>query len=214
MTISFLCLIEILVHADEGDIKKIQCLVCKTIVDKIEKEIEKISPNRKVVVGQYLIDSKDDASKEKLEYRRSELFLSDVFDAVCESMEEWVKAKYKSNGQLVILPIIINGQMNSLLSEVDVISDSNLNKDIKLHCEIIMEEYEDNILELFRNGENNITIKLCSDAANLCNETLEYEDGYIYGDYSEDLYEDNKDELWLINDTWDVEGQCFFILVF
>lgn len=36
------------------------------MVDKIEKEIEKISPNRKVDVGHYRLDSQGDTVKEKV----------------------------------------------------------------------------------------------------------------------------------------------------
>uniref|UniRef100_A0A1B6CCV6 DUF3456 domain-containing protein n=2 Tax=Clastoptera arizonana TaxID=38151 RepID=A0A1B6CCV6_9HEMI len=165
-------------HAENAEVKRIQCLVCQAVVNNIEKEIEKISPSRKLDVSLYSINDVGNREKESIEYRRSEVFLSEVFDDICNSMEDWVKAKYKSNGQLVVFPLLIDDKMNPIMNEVDIIQDSNLNKNIKLYCEMIFEEHEDTLMTLFRQGTADIDIKLCSQMANLCNETTpdeEYE---------------------------------------
>ncbi|KAG8324940.1 hypothetical protein J6590_079588 [Homalodisca vitripennis] len=52
-------------------------------------------------------------------------------------------------------------------------------------CESILEEYEDVAMKLFRSGVDNIDIRLCSDSAHFCNQSLDDE-------YN---FEEEKDEL-------------------
>lgn len=49
-------------------------------------------------------------------------------------MDDYVRATYKTSGELTLLPIIgKNGQMNPDLGLVDIIQDSDLNKSLKFY---------------------------------------------------------------------------------
>ena len=67
-------------------------------------------------------------------YARSETHLSDVFDSVCNKMDDYVRATYKTSGELTLLRLIgPDGQMNPDLSKVDIVQDGDLNKSLKFY---------------------------------------------------------------------------------
>uniref|UniRef100_A0A1B6F8K0 DUF3456 domain-containing protein n=1 Tax=Cuerna arida TaxID=1464854 RepID=A0A1B6F8K0_9HEMI len=100
-------------------------------------------------------------------------------------MDDYVRATYKSNGQLTVLKLVSDdGKMNPDLGEVDIVTDGDI-ESLKFYCESILEEYEDVAMKLFRSGVDNIDIRLCSDSAHFCNQSLDDE-------YN---FEEEKDEL-------------------
>jgi len=162
-----------------------KCLVCKNIVEEIEKEIDKISPDKKVDIGGYRLDNHGERKKSSVELRRSELFLTELIEKTCDKMDDYVRATYKSNGQLAVLKLISeDGKMNPELQEVDIVTDGNI-QTLKATCQSILEEYEDVALKLFRIGTDNIDIRLCSESAHFCNQSLD----------EEYTFEEEKDEL-------------------
>lgn len=123
------------------------------------------------------------------------MHISDILDNICEKMSDYVRATYKSNGQLTILNLLSSsGGMNPEMSKVDIIQDNDLNKSLKYYvnslvlfkfynifyklfycisfqCEGIVEEFEDSMISLFAHKENNIKEKLCMNISKLCSST-------------------------------------------
>lgn len=65
---------------------------------------------------------------------KSEIFLSELIDDICDKMDDYVRATWKSNGQLTLLRMMgHDGQMNSDMSRVDIIQDGDLNKSLKYY---------------------------------------------------------------------------------
>lgn len=63
-------------------------------------------------------------------------------------MSDYVRATYKSNGELTILNLISpSGAMNPEMSKVDIIQDDDLNKSLKYYVSILI---------LFRNIINDL----------------------------------------------------------
>lgn len=137
----------------------------------------------------------------KIPLAQSEVHISDILDNICEKMSDYVRATYKSNGQLTILNLMSpSGSMNPEMSKVDIIQDGDLNKSLKyyvsflflfiLHnrfyqllfwyalfqCEGIVEEFEDSMISLFIRKENDIKEQLCTNVSKLCNSTDVNED--------------------------------------
>lgn len=166
-----------------SDVNHLKCLVCQRVVEEMEKEIDSISPNKKINVGSYRLDDKSDPVK--IEYRRSEIFLTELMDTICNKMDDYARAVYKSSGQLTVIPLIKDGKVNPVLDEVNLVTDADLNKSLKHYCQQILDEYEDDVVNLFRNSVDNIDIRLCSEAAKLCNQSIDEE--YVF--------EDERDEL-------------------
>jgi hypothetical protein len=67
-------------------------------------------------------------------YARSEMHLTEVLETVCSKMDDYVRATYKTSGELTLLRLIsADGQMNPDLIHVDIIQDSDLNKSLKFY---------------------------------------------------------------------------------
>lgn len=170
-------------EANSDDTNHLKCLVCQRVVEEMEKEIDSISPNKKISVGSYRLDDKSDPVQ--IEYRRSEVYLTELMDTVCNKMDDYARAVYKTNGQLTVIPLIKDDKVNPVLDEVNLVTDADLNKSLKHFCQQILDEYEDDVVTLFRSSADNIDIRLCSQAAGLCNQSIDEE--YVF--------EDERDEL-------------------
>ncbi|KAK1135988.1 hypothetical protein K0M31_000558 [Melipona bicolor] len=156
----------------EIDNKLLKCLICRSTIKEIEEELAKIDPSRQIEVGNYRLDAQGNVIHKKIPLAQSEVHISDILDNICEKMSDYVRATYKSNGQLTILNLLSpSGGMNPEMSKVDIIQDNDLNKSLKYYCEGIVEEFEDSMISLFVQKENNIKEKLCMNISKLCNST-------------------------------------------
>ncbi|BES95331.1 TLR4 regulator and MIR-interacting MSAP [Nesidiocoris tenuis] len=155
------------------NIQELKCLVCQKTVDEMEKEIEKVDPGKKVDVGTYRLDHKGNQAQRKVELRRSEVFLTDLMETVCNKMDDYVRVRSKTSGKLMVIPLIINGAMNPDLGGYDIIQDGDLNKSLKFYCENLVEEFEDGIIKAFSSeSAKDLDIRICSEHAKLCNMNL------------------------------------------
>jgi len=67
-------------------------------------------------------------------YARSEMYLTEVLETVCSKMDDYIRATYKTSGELTLLRLIgPDGQMNPDLGHVDIVQDSDLNKSLKFY---------------------------------------------------------------------------------
>ncbi|KAL1132668.1 hypothetical protein AAG570_010620 [Ranatra chinensis] len=148
-----------------------------------------------VEVGTYRLDHKGDQKQRMVEYRKSEVYLTEMMENICNRMDDYVRARMKSNGQLVVVPLITEkGAMNPIISQLDIIQDSDLNKSLKFYCEGILEEYEEGFVKLLSRDEDNLDIKLCSGVAKLCDQSLDQED-YKFEEEEEQHYSADHMEL-------------------
>lgn len=70
----------------------------------------------------------------KIPLAESEVHISDMLDNICNKMSDYVKATYKSNGQLTILNLMTPaGTMNPEMGKVDIIQDGDFNKSLKYY---------------------------------------------------------------------------------
>lgn len=69
---------------------------------------------------------------------KSEIFLSELLDKICAKMDDYVRATWKTNGQLTLLKMIgSDGKMNIDMGRVDIIQDGDLNKSLKYYVSIL-----------------------------------------------------------------------------
>lgn len=175
-----------LIRCQEIDPKELKCLVCQRLVELMEQDIEKVDPKKKVDVGSFRIDHKGDQKNKVVEYRRSEVYLTELMEQICNKMEDHVRGRMKTDGRLIIFPLVSeSGQMNPIMSEVDVIQDSDLNKSLKFYCEAILEENDDAFIKAFSVPDSAVDIKICSQEAKLCGHTL-------HDDYEFETHGDRK----------------------
>ncbi|KAK0075441.1 hypothetical protein PV325_006902 [Microctonus aethiopoides] len=169
------------IQAQEEDIdaKELQCAVCRSTIEEVENVLAKINPSQDIEIGNFRLDANGDMIKKKVPLAKSEVHISDVLDNICEKMSDYVRARYKSTGELTVLNLMTpSGKMNPEISNVDIIQDGDLNKSLKFYCEEIVEEHEEPIIEIFRKGESNVINKICTESTKLCSDELpsDYDD--------------------------------------
>lgn len=133
-----------------SDVNRLKCLVCQTIVEEIQNEVDKVNSNR-----------------------RSEIFFTELMDTVCDKMDDYARATYKSNGELVIIPLIKDGKMNPILDKVNLVQDADLNKSLKHYCLQVLDEYDEDIQNLVQSGVGDVSVQLCTRIAKLCKDGFE-----------------------------------------
>lgn len=102
-----------LIKAAEIDNKLLKCLICRSTIKEIEEELAKIDPSRQIEIGNYRLDAQGNVVHKKIPLAQSEVHISDILDNICEKMSDYVRATYKSNGQLTILNLLSpSGGMN------------------------------------------------------------------------------------------------------
>lgn len=163
----------IVTKSQEINLKHLRCLVCRKTIDELKTELGNINPTREIEIGNYRMDAKGNTIRKKVPLIHSEVHLSDVLDSICEKMADYVRATYKSTGQLTVLRIMTpSGGLNPEMSNVNIIQDGDMNKSLKFYCEGIIEEFEESIIDLMRKGGENTDIKICKEITNLCNDAV------------------------------------------
>lgn len=184
--------------------KEVKCLVCKATVIEMEEAIEKIDPRRRVEVGGFRIDSEGSMTTRTIPYKRSEVYLTELMENICDKMDDYAKAKYKTTGKFTMLKFMVNGGMNPEISNVDFVQDGDLNKSLKHYCLEVLDDFEVPALKFFmKDDEKDIDLKLCGDIAGFCDEKTgidynfedEEAEEVVMEDEEEVVMEDSRDEL-------------------
>ncbi|KAL1513979.1 hypothetical protein ABEB36_003310 [Hypothenemus hampei] len=152
------------------DNKEIKCLVCDASIKELTDLVTNTDKSQTVKIGGHRLDPQGNYDSPKsVSVVKSEIFLSELMEAVCNKMDDYVRGLWKSNKTLTILKMITSdGQMNPHMSEVEFIQDDDLNKSLKYYCEIIVEEFEENIIKYYQNEEKDIETKFCIEESHIC----------------------------------------------
>ena len=61
----------------------------------------------------------------------------EVIETVCKGFEDYAQAKYKSSGETTIIRLMTpEGNMNPIMSQVDMVPDDDLNTKLKFYVSI------------------------------------------------------------------------------
>ncbi|XP_018353223.1 PREDICTED: protein canopy homolog 2 [Trachymyrmex septentrionalis] len=203
-TLLFLGLFCIIVAVEpkEVDLKHLKCLVCRAAMNELENEVLKANPNKLVNVGNFRMDADGNTIYKKVPLGRSETHISILLDNICEKLSDYVRATRKSDNQLMIFNLMSpSGGMNPIMSEVDIIQDSDLNKSLEHYCSAVVEEFEEDIVSLYVNGTPNKKKELCTKISNICNENYvdeeddDYSDNEVDNDNYDSSFDIDRDEL-------------------
>lgn len=170
----FVCLLlsvsiySVLCTSEVGELK---CLVCTRLVEEMLRNVSKVDAKRTINVGGFRLDDKGNYVEKTVPYPRSEIYLTEVMESICNKMEDYVRARFKKDGRLTVISLMSEeGKMNPIMSEVDVVQDSDLNKSLKYYCEEILDENDEAIVQEFGKEQEDVISKICADAAQLCEE--------------------------------------------
>ncbi|XP_067633902.1 protein seele [Eurosta solidaginis] len=161
----------------------VKCYVCKATVHELEAEIAKVDPRKKVDVGGFRLDPQGNSITKTVKLVESEMFLTELMEKICDKMEDYVKATYKSNGKFTLLKMIVDGKMNSESGLVDFVQDGDLNKSVGHYCLEILDEHDKIFLDAFQQSTfpEDLDSQICAAQAKLCpyepvQEEYEFED--------------------------------------
>ncbi|GFT57142.1 protein canopy homolog 2 [Nephila pilipes] len=147
----------------------LKCLVCKQVVNEISSAVMNEDPKKTIQVGSFRIQPDGTQKQSHIKYAGSELHLNEILETVCNSLEDFAQAKDKDSGELTLLNLSKDVEK---LSTHELVQDPDLNRSLKYYCESFVEDYEDDILKIFKSSEEvaveDITRKLCSDYAGYC----------------------------------------------
>ncbi|KAK3865001.1 hypothetical protein Pcinc_029355 [Petrolisthes cinctipes] len=150
----------------------VKCAVCRSLVTELHSAVNEVDPRKKIDVGSYRIDADGTQKLSSVKYAGSEMHMMDVMESVCGTMKDYAQARHKETGNLEAIKLIINGKMNPRFSEYEMVQDPDLNKGLEFHCEALLEDFEDQILEHFRTGsEGDIEEskeKFCGQVTKVC----------------------------------------------
>lgn len=150
------------------DSSLLKCEVCCRLVEEVQQNISSVDPSRVVQVANFRLDGNGDQHKHTVPLGRSQMYLTEVMDSVCEKMNDYVRATFKNNGSLIVMPLLLDGTMNPLMSEVDIVQDSDLNKSLQYYCEEIVSDVEDDLTSIMKSEVDNAVHSICTEAAQLC----------------------------------------------
>jgi len=152
------------------DSKTLKCLVCRATVSEYAWAVLRVDPKKMIDTGSWRIDEKGQNKRQIIPYARSQAHLMEVSETVCkENFEEYAQAKWKKNGKPTIIRLQTHtGNMNPDMGKVDIVPDDDLNKNLKFHCESIIEDAEDDFLEVFADHSKDLESSIDDFSDEIC----------------------------------------------
>lgn len=108
-------------------------LVCEKSIHELTLAINKIDPNKKVEVGGHRLDKDGNFKQKEVPEAKSEMVLSDLIEKVCDKMDDYIRAFWKSNGTLTLVSMVDG---IGLFDKLDIVQDDDLNKSLKYYVSI------------------------------------------------------------------------------
>lgn len=151
------------------DNSQLKCEICCRLVEEIQQNVSSVDASHVVQVNNFRLDGNGDQPKQTVPLARSQMYLTEVMDTVCGKMNDYVRATFKENGTLTVMPLLLNGKMNPMMNEVDVIQDSDLNKSLQYYCEDIVNDIEDDLINIIKSEDDDHVVHLiCTEVTKLC----------------------------------------------
>ncbi|KFM75426.1 Protein canopy-like protein, partial [Stegodyphus mimosarum] len=148
---------------------ELKCLVCKHVVSEITSAVRKEDPAKTIQVGSFRIQPDGSQKQSQIKYAGSELHLNEVLETVCNTLEDYAQAKHKETGEKVLLNLSKDVEK---LNSHDLVPDPDLNRSLKYYCESFIEDFEDDIISIFKSSlqpfDDETTKRLCINASGYC----------------------------------------------
>ncbi|KAG5388802.1 hypothetical protein IGI04_030343 [Brassica rapa subsp. trilocularis] len=175
-----------------------KCSACNAVAEELESQLLKEKPRNHLDLRNRL-NSKGQREGKVIDYRMSDLRVVDLLDGLCDRMQDYTLQKVESkNREWVKVESFDNLTSNVLLLKLLIEEDSGINKqeakahanDISTYCGRLLEETEDELAEVIKNGALKVGDArkvLCQTLSNHCSKSSETD--------SEDEDDDDADEL-------------------
>ncbi|XP_042200119.1 protein canopy homolog 2 [Callorhinchus milii] len=146
------------------------CGACRALVDEIEWEILQIDPKKVIQTESFHLNPEGTQAVAETPYARSEVFLIELLERVCEHMVEYGEIADPKTHRNSYIRVRTHNSKNLDLPNTQ--ADAELTSSLKHACEKIAEEYEDEFIEFFTRESSNVKDQLCSKRTDLCDHAL------------------------------------------
>ncbi|XP_068091979.1 protein canopy homolog 1 isoform X2 [Hyperolius riggenbachi] len=145
------------------------CGACRALVDELQHEIGKVNPSKTIDVGSFRISPDGTQVQNKVPLVKSEVYLTEVLDGICEKMEDYSlysdpDTKEKSFKRFA--PRDNEGFPSLNFNNFQF--NPGDGSPLKYACERVVEENEEEIFSLVTQGASNFAYKLCTEIAGFC----------------------------------------------
>ena len=151
-----------------------KCSACKAIVYELDRAMRFETPQENIKVGRQVLDSNGKRSVGRtVDYKQSELRAITVIDSLCPTMQHygkvvkdgesrWMRVNYAEGD------VVIDGSMTlgGAKSETE-------GRALKLYCDRIVEEHEDDWVAATQAGVDNLEARICTKMLKLCGKEAE-----------------------------------------
>lgn len=166
-----------------------KCSACYAVADELESALSNEKPRNHVDLRNRL-DSKGQRRGKVIDYRVSDLRVVELLDGLCEKMQDYTLLKSHSKTQQWIK---VNSWDNLTINKQEARAHS---KYISSYCGRLLEETEDELAELIKQGSvetGTVGKTLCEDLSKHCRKTS---DSRKAGESDDDDSDDDvEDEL-------------------
>ncbi|CAH2079564.1 unnamed protein product [Thlaspi arvense] len=172
-------IIAILSHGGSVDDK---CAACNAVADELESQFLKEKPRNHVDMRNRL-NSKGQREGKVIDYRISDLRVVDLLDGLCDRMQDYTLQKVESKSRQWVKV----ANFDNLTNKQEAKAHAN---DISTYCGRLLEETEDELAEVIKNGSlkvGDVRKVMCQTLSNHCSKSSETD--------SEDEEDDDADEL-------------------
>ncbi|KAK3010632.1 hypothetical protein RJ639_012335 [Escallonia herrerae] len=144
-----------------------KCAACNAVAEELEHGLTNERPRNHLDM-RHRLDSKGQRRGKVIDYRVSELRVVELLDGLCEKMQDYTLEKIDSTRQLWIK---VDNWDNLSINQQEARAYS---KDISSYCGRLLEDAEDELAELIKQGSvrvGEVSKVLCQDLSRHCSPT-------------------------------------------
>jgi hypothetical protein len=146
-----------------------KCSACKAIVYELDRAMRFEQPQEKIKLGRQVLDSRGDKrAGREIDYKKSELRAITIIDSLCPTMQHygkvvkdgesrWMRVNYAEGDVVIDGSMTLGGQKSTTEG-----------KALKLYCDRVVEENEDDWVEATREGVDDLENRVCGKMLRLC----------------------------------------------
>ncbi|XP_067881005.1 protein canopy homolog 2 isoform X2 [Heterodontus francisci] len=146
------------------------CGACRALVDELDWEISQVDPAKLIETGTYVLGPDGNPVATKVPYARSEMFLIELLERVCEHMEEYGEQTDPNTHRSSYIRVL--SRDGGIIDLPNTQSTADITSNLKQACEKLAEEYEEEFIEFFSRESSNVKDQLCSKRTDLCDHAL------------------------------------------
>ncbi|KAI9073702.1 hypothetical protein K1719_044366 [Acacia pycnantha] len=184
MTMSMVCLLAFFILIAVSPLANSiedKCLACKAVAEELERGLSNERPRNHLDM-RHRLDSKGQRVGKVIDYRVSELRVVELLDELCEKMQEYTLKKIDSNKYEWF-------KVNSWDNITNKQEARAYSKDISSYCGRLLEQTEDELAELIKEGSvevGDVSKVLCEDLSKHCSQTsASHQAEFVDGDDGE-----------------------------